>query len=169
MQSFLCVGPGAVGVGVVGFHEDVLHAYHMPLAEARRVVHRAHPEVAPEGVGGADVYVVPSAVHGVVAADMLQAIQQPCHPADAAFREAYFDVGEADGNLGIQPVAGGEHGIAEEQHSDGVGRSIGGGGRRCARAADMHAYDRAGLFARRHDGIPMAGVERRQPQQVRGF
>ena len=100
---------------------------------------------------------------------MLQAIQQPGHPADAAFREAYLDVGEADGNFGIQPVAGGEHGIAEEQHADGVGRSIGGGGWRCARAADMHADDRAGLFARRHDGIPMAGVERRQPQQVRSF
>ena len=127
---------------VVGLDEDVAHADDVALQERRRVVDRAHPEVAPEGVGRAEGDVVPRAVHRVVLAHVLEPVEQAAHPTDAAFRQADAQLGEAHRDARVQPVDRGEHRVPEEQHADGVGRRVGRRHRRRARRADVQAHDR---------------------------
>ena len=88
---------------------------------------------------------------------------QPMPPS----RQADPQLGEAHRDARVEPVDRGEHRVPEEQHADGVGRRVGRRRRRRARRADVQAHDGAGLFARGHQRIPVAGVQRRQPEQVR--
>ena len=90
----------------------------------------------------------------------------PGDPADAAFRQADRDVGEAHRDLRVEPVDRAVHAVRAEQHRGDLGRRVGRGRRRRARRADVQAQHGLGLRARREERIPVAGVDRRQPELV---
>ena len=136
------------------------------LLERRRVVDGAEPEVALHHLARREVDALPGAVHLLVAADVVEPVEQAGHPAEPALGQADLQVGEAHRDLRVQPVDGGEHRPAEEQHADGVGRRVGRRGRGGRRRPDVQADDRAGLLARRHERVPVPGVQRRQAEPL---
>ena len=168
-DELLGVRPGRVAVRVVALDHDVVDADDVALDERRRVLDGAEVEVAPEHLRGRSGDVVPRAVHRVVPRHVVEPVDQTRDPADAALGQADLQVGEADRDQRVEPVDGREHGVAEEEHADGVGRRVGGGRRRGARRADVQVDDRAGLGARPHDRVPVAGVQRREPEVVRAL
>ncbi len=77
----LGVGPGAVAVGVVDLHHDVVDPDGVAGVDRRRVVDGAEPEAAAQHVGRA---LVPAhAVAGAVD-EVVEPVEQHGHPADAA-------------------------------------------------------------------------------------
>ena len=89
VEQGLGVGPGRVGVRVVGLDQDVVDADAVALLETGRVVDRAEPEVALQHLGAASAR---CRVHVPYISWYLQhvveAVEQPGHPADAALRQA---------------------------------------------------------------------------------
>ena len=166
-EDRLGVGPGAVLVRVVGLEADVVDADAVALLEPRPVLDGAEPEVALQHLGRGEVDALPRAVHVLVALDVVEPVEQTGDPADAALGEADAQVGEAHREARVEPVDRGEHRPAEEQHADGVGRRVRRRGRRARRRADVEAHDGAGLGARGEERIPVAGVQRRQPEALR--
>src|SRR5438309_11146225 len=53
VEHVLGVGPGAVTMGIVDLHHDVVDADHMAQADRRWIVDGAEPEVAAQDIGGA--------------------------------------------------------------------------------------------------------------------
>ena len=99
--------------------------------------------------------------------NVVDAIDQPRDPTDAAFREADLQARESHGHLGVEPVDRGEHGVAEEENSDGDRWRVGRGCRGRTRRTHVQADHSAGFFARGEEGVPVTGMERRQAHEVR--
>ena len=109
---------------------------------------------------------LPGAVHLLVAPDVVEAIEEPGDPADAALGQADPQLGVAHRQARVEPVDGREHRPAEEEHADGVGRRVRARHRSARRRADVQADDGAGLGARGDERIPVAGVQRRQAEAL---
>ena len=97
----LGIGPGAVPVGVVDLHHDVLHPYGVAGLDGRGVVDGAEPEVATQHVRRADVpaHAVPGAVD-----DVVEAVDEHGHPADAPLGHGQLEIGVAQGPARPEPA-----------------------------------------------------------------
>src|SRR5205807_8993970 len=77
----LGIGPGAVSVGKIDLHHDVVDSDGVAGVDGRRVVDGAEPEVAAQHVGRANV---PGQAGPGAVDDGVEAVDEHGHPADAA-------------------------------------------------------------------------------------
>ena len=98
--------------------------------------------------------------------DVVETVEQPGDPPDPALGQADLDLGEPHRDLRVQPVDRREHRPPEEQHADRVRGCTGRGCRRRRRRPRMQAQHGAGLLARRHERVPVTGVQRRQSESL---
>src|SRR6185437_1391384 len=95
----LGVRPGGVDVGVVGLQQHVLGADAVDGAEGGGVLDGAEPEVPLQHLGRAELLAGPGAVHVAVPLHVVEAVQQPGHPADAPLGDDDAQVREPQRHL----------------------------------------------------------------------
>src|SRR5262245_47461261 len=107
LDDGLGLGPGAVAVGIVGLHHDVLDADAVARVDRRRVVDRAEPEVALQRLSRA--VVGPEAAVDVARAvdDVVEPVEEHRDPADATFAHGDVEAGGAVGPSGPEVLGAG--------------------------------------------------------------
>ncbi len=139
------------------------------LLEAGGIVDRAEPEVALHHLARRELDALPRAVHLLVAADVVEPVEQAGDPADPT-------LGQADAQ--IRGSAPGSSSTASRPPRTSPSRRTARRWCRPARPTRWSArsttsptcrqIDGPGLLARGHERVPAAGVQRRQARAVPG-
>ena len=166
------MGEGAVGVGIIHFKGDLVHADDVAVAQPDFVVKHAAVHMVAHIVarGFGQIH----AEHAVVFVralfpQLVHALQHIRHPAHLPFAVGHFQAGEAQEHAREHEIAHRPHRIGESNSGAHRKRRVRRSGGHLGRRPDVHVDDRAGLFASREKRIPEAVgiVHRRQPQMIR--
>src|SRR3954466_3071419 len=83
-DDLLRVRPGAVEMRVVGLEQEMVDADAVTQDEGRRIFQGSQVEVTLPDLGGLEVDALPRPAQLVIAADVIEPVEQARHPADTA-------------------------------------------------------------------------------------
>src|SRR5450631_1923968 len=165
LRDLLGVGPGRVGVRVVGLERDVVDTDLVEGLEAVLVAKEAPEDLAVvvgrRGLGDAVTDATPGPM---LLPHVVRTLEDVRDPADLTLGVREAQVRVPDQHTGEEEVAHRRHGVPERQGRLHRRRGVRRGGRHLGRRTDMHAHDGSGLGARGEERIPRPGVDAGQPE-----
>ena len=150
---------------VVGLERDVVDADAVERLEPVPVAEEAAVDL-PVVVGRRRLghEVLHAAPRPVLAPHVVGAFQHVRQPTDLAFGVRELQLRELHEHAREQEVGERRHRVVEAQRRRDRDRRVAGSGRHLRRRTDVHAHDGVRLLARGEERIPLAGVDRRQPE-----